>query len=203
LHSDVAPLVCDTSDAASVDIAARALEALDVSILVNNAGIGGPVSPLVDIDPEAWDAVFAVNVRGVYLMCRALLPGMIARGSGDVINLASVLGKRPMAARTAYAASKAAVIALTASLAFEVGPHGVRLNTLSPGPVDGQRMERNFRLESERRNIPYEQAQQEYVSRAAAQRMVTEAEVAAAAVAMLGMTGLNGADVDLSAGMVA
>jgi NAD(P)-dependent dehydrogenase (short-subunit alcohol dehydrogenase family) len=79
--------------------------------------------------------VFAVNVRGVYLMCRAFLPPMMARSSGDVINLASVSGKRPLARRTPYTASKMAVIGLTATLAWEVGPSGVSVNSLSPGPV--------------------------------------------------------------------
>ena len=121
-----------------------------VSILVNNAGIAGPVASLREIEPDAWDEVFAVNVRGVFLMCRAFLPAMVRRGTGDVINIASVSGKRPLARRTPYTASKMAVIGLTATLAHEVGPLGVNVNTLSPGPVRGPRMARNFALEAER-----------------------------------------------------
>ena len=96
-----------------------------------------------------------------------------------------------------------AVIGLTSTLAFEVGPSGVNVNSLSPGPVDGPRMDRNFRLEAERTGRSYEAAMETFVSRAALGRMVTEAEVGAAVVAMLAMPGLCGADVDLSAGMVA
>ncbi|MDI5982485.1 SDR family NAD(P)-dependent oxidoreductase [Amycolatopsis magusensis] len=172
-------------------------------MLVNNAGVPGPVRNLVDVEPGEWDEVFAVNVRGTYLMCRAFLPPMVAAGRGDVINVASVSGKRPLAARTPYCASKMAVLGLTTTLAAEVGPHGVMVNSLSPGPVDGPRMERNFRLEAERSGISSEQAEQAFVSRAALGRMVTEAEVGAALVAMLGMPGLCAADIDLSAGMVA
>ena len=195
--------VCDVADESSVAELASALAETEVSVLVNNAGIAGPVAPLVEIDVAAWDEVFAVNVRGVFLMCRAFLPAMVGRGSGDVVNLASVTGKRPLTRRTPYAASKLAVIGLTSTLAFEVGPSGVRVNSLSPGPVQGERMDRNFRLEAERTGSSYAEAQQAYVSRSALQRMVTEEEVGAAVVAMLAMPGMTGADVDLSAGMIA
>jgi len=147
--------------------------------------------------------VFAVNVRGTFLMCRAFLPDMVARGAGDVINVASVSGKRPLAHRTPYTASKMAVLGLTTSLAFEVGPAGVAVNSLSPGPVAGDRMARNFRLEAERSGTSVESAEAAFVSRAALGRMVTASEVGAAVVAMLHMPGMCGADVDLSAGMVA
>lgn len=194
---------CDVSEADSVARLAADLADAEVSILVNNAGIPGPVAPLTDIAVADWDEVFAVNVRGTYLMCRAFLPGMIARRAGDVINVASVSGKRPLAGRTPYCASKMAVLGLTSTLAFEVGPAGVNVNCLSPGPVDGERMARNFRLEAARTATSYEQARQAFVSRSALGRMVTEGEVGAAVVAMLAMPGLCGADIDLSAGMVA
>lgn len=193
---------CDTSDPGDVDRLRAGLADEEISVLVNNAGVAGPVAPLVEVDPVAWDDVFAVNVRGVFLMCRAFLPAMIARRSGHVINLASVSGKRPLEGRTPYAASKMAVIGLTTTLAHEVGPYGVMVNSLSPGPVSGARMDRNFRLEAERLGVSYEEAERSFVSRSALRRMVTEEEVGAAAVAMLGMPGLTAADIDLSAGMV-
>ena len=196
-------VVCDTSSADSVAALESALQDEEVSILINNAGVAGPVADLIDIDPEEWDAVFATNVRGVYLVSRALLPRMIERGSGDVINLASVSGKRPLTRRTPYVASKMAVIGLTATLAWEVGPSGVTVNSLSPGPVEGERMARNFSLEAQATGTTVDAARNAFVSRAALQRMVTEAEVGEAVVAMLRMPGLCGADVDLSAGMIA
>jgi NAD(P)-dependent dehydrogenase (short-subunit alcohol dehydrogenase family) len=142
--------VVDTAAEASVAALAAELAAEEISILVNNVGVAGPVAPLTEVTLSQWDDVFAVNVRGVFLMCRAFLPAMVARGTGDVINLASVTGKRPLARRTPYAASKLAVIGLTTTLAHEVGPHGVSVNSLSPGPVEGPRMRRNFTLEAER-----------------------------------------------------
>jgi NAD(P)-dependent dehydrogenase (short-subunit alcohol dehydrogenase family) len=194
---------CDVSSPAGVaDLAVR-LRDEEVSVLVNNAGIPGPVAPLTEIEPDDWDEVFAVNVRGPYLMCRAFLPAMVERGDGDVINLASVSGKRPLTRRTPYCASKMAVIGLTSTLAFEVGGSGVRVNSLSPGPVEGERMTRNFTLEAERTQTSYDQARDAFVLRSALGRMVTEDEVGRAVVAMLAMPGMSGADIDLSAGMVA
>ena len=196
-------LVCDVSDPASVESLRSQLGDTEVSILVNNAGVPGPVAPLTDISVEEWDDVFDVNVRGTFLLCKAFLPAMTARGAGDVINVASVSGKRPLANRTPYCASKMAVIGLTSTLAFEVGPAGVSVNTLSPGPVEGPRMARNFRLEAERSGGSIADAETAFVSRAALGRMVTEEEVGRAVLAMLDMPGLCGADVDLSAGMIA
>lgn len=193
----------DASSEESVAALSATLSGEKVSILVNNAGIAGPVAPLTDIAVADWDEVFAVNVRGVFLMCRAFLPQMISRGSGDVINIASVSGKRPLARRTPYTASKMAVIGLSTTLAHEVGSFGVVVNTLSPGPVTGPRMTRNFAREAELTGTTPGEAEAEFVSRSALRRMVTEHEVGAAVLAMLAMPGLCGADIDLSAGMAA
>ena len=194
---------CDVADESAVERLRTELAEEEISVLVNNAGVPGPVAPLTEISVDDWDAVFDVNVRGTFLLCRAFLPAMVARGAGDVVNLASVSGKRPLANRTPYCASKMAVLGLTSTLAFEVGPAGVSVNSLSPGPVLGPRMERNLRLEAQRRGVPVEVAEEAFVSRAALGRMVTEEEVGRAVLAMLAMPGMCGADVDLSAGMVA
>lgn len=128
---------------------------------------------------------------------------MIERRDGDIVNLASVSDKGPLARRTPYCASKMAVIGMTNTLALEVGPYGIRVNSLSPGPVEGERMSRNFRLEAERTSTTVDEARAAFVNRSALGRMVTEDEVGQAVLAMLAMPGMSGADVDLSAGMVA
>ncbi len=193
----------DVSATESVDALRESLHGEDVDLLVNNAGNGGPVRPITDIAPAEWDEVFGANVRSVYLMCRAFLPAMYQRGGGDVINVASVTGKRPLPRRTPYAASKMAVLGLTRTLAFEAGPRGVRVNSLSPGPCRGERMTRNFTAEAAATGTSYAAAEEAFVSRAALHRLVEEDEVARAALAMLRMPGLCGADIDLSAGMIA
>jgi NAD(P)-dependent dehydrogenase (short-subunit alcohol dehydrogenase family) len=194
---------CDVASAESVDALRDALAGEGVDVLVNNAGIGGPVKPITDISPAEWDEVFSANVRSVYLMCRAFLPAMYRRGDGDVINIASVTGKRPLTRRTPYAASKMAVLGLTRTLAFEAGPLGVRVNSLSPGPCRGMRMTRNFTAEAAASGTSYAAAEEAFVSRAALHRLVEEDEVGLAVLAMLRMPGLCGADIDLSAGMIA
>ena len=200
---DVRVATVDVADEQSVDRLASSLADEDISILVNNAGVPGPVAPLVDVALADWNAVFAVNVGGMFLMCRAFLPPMISRGTGDIINVASVSGKRPLARRTPYCASKMAVLGLTTTLAAEVGPLGITVNSLSPGPVDGPRMDRNFALDAERTGRTAEQARAEFAGRALLGRLLEEDEVGFAVVAMLQMPGLHAADIDLSAGMVA
>ena len=200
---DVRVATVDVADEQSVDRLASSLADEDISILVNNAGVPGPVAPLVDVALADWNAVFAVNVGGMFLMCRAFLPPMISRGTGDIINVASVSGKRPLARRTPYCASKMAVLGLTTTLAAEVGPLGITVNSLSPGPVDGPRMDRNFALDAERTGRTAQEARAEFAGRALLGRLLEEDEVGFAVVAMLQMPGLHAADIDLSAGMVA
>jgi len=201
-HESTRVCVADVAEPESVSGLVAELADEQVTVLVNNAGIGGPVRPITEIEPGEWDEVFATNVRSVYLMSRAFLPGMVAAGGGDIVNLASVSGKRPLVRRTPYTASKMAVIGLTRTLAAEVGEFGIRVNTLSPGYVRGPRMVRNFRLQSEATGVPVAEIEESVVSRTALHRMVTEDEVGAALVALLSMTALSGADIDLSAGMV-
>ncbi|MBA2476699.1 MAG: SDR family oxidoreductase [Actinobacteria bacterium] len=104
--------------------------------LVNCAGLWAPL-PYEEIDEKAWIATLAGNLGTAFAACRAVLPGMVERGSGSVVNFASTAGEYGSISPAAhYAAAKGGVIALTKSLAREVSPHGVRVNALSPGPID-------------------------------------------------------------------
>jgi NAD(P)-dependent dehydrogenase (short-subunit alcohol dehydrogenase family) len=194
---------CDVADPDSVAALAAELADEEISILVNNAGIAGPTAPLVEVDPADWDQVMAINVRGTFLMCRAFLPPMIERRAGDVINVASVSGKRPLLDRTPYCASKTAVIGITTTLAAEVGPYGIHVNTLSPGYVRSGRMDAVFARAAAKDGRSVADVEAEFVGRTALHRMVEPGEVGQAVVAMLGIPGLTGADIDLSAGMIA
>ncbi len=106
-----------------------------IDILCNNAGIGTTKS-IIEVEPEEWDRVFAVNVRGVYLCSRAVLPRMLERRDGIIINIASVLGLVGVPKRAAYCASKGAVISLTKQVATEFADQGIRCNCICPGTVD-------------------------------------------------------------------
>ncbi len=183
----------------------RTLEAFGrVDILVNNSGVGGPSAPLWEIHPRDWEETFAVNVRGVYLCCRAFLPAMIARGSGVIINIGSMTGKRPLVNRTPYAASKLALVGLTRTLAWEVGPYGIRVNVISPGPVEGERIEWVVRRLAEARGVSVDEARRSLTEASPLGRFVLADEVARAAVFLASDLGsaITGEDLNVSAGIV-
>jgi len=100
--------------------------------LVNNAGLT-QVGPFLEIDSAEWDAVIATDLSGAFHTCRAVLPSMVARGSGSIVNVASRLGQIGVAETAAYSAAKAGLIGLTRSLAREFGPKGIRVNAIAPG----------------------------------------------------------------------
>ena len=124
----------DMSDPDAIDrVAARAQEAFGgTDVLVNNAAVY-PLGPWHEMDAAQWDAVFATNTRGYYLMTRAVRPQMLARGGGSVVNVASVTFFTGNALLAAYVASKGAVIGFTRALAREAGPDGIRANAVAPG----------------------------------------------------------------------
>ena len=128
----VAGVQADVSDPEAVK---RLTDGLHVDVLVNNAGIARQ-KLLCEITPEEWDRMFAVNVRGMYLCARAVLPNMIRRQNGKIINLSSIWGITGASCEAAYSASKAAVIGLTRALAKEVGPSGIQVNCVAPGVID-------------------------------------------------------------------
>ena len=127
---ELKPIVeIDVSDAAAVN----AVEGIDeIDIVVQCAAIAGPVAPLTDTSPDDWDRAMVVNVSGVVNVMRATLPGMVERGWGRVVNVASIAGKEGNAHQSAYSASKGAVIALTKSVAKELATTGVLINAVAP-----------------------------------------------------------------------
>lgn len=136
LGRTAASAVGDVAVAASARAAITALEAGGgpFDILINNAGIAR-VGSLLSISEEDWRQTFAVNVDGIFNVSRSVVPGMVQRRRGAVVNLASWLGRRGNPIFAAYAASKFAVIGITQSLAPEVAPFGVRVNAVCPGII--------------------------------------------------------------------
>jgi len=106
-----------------------------VAVLCNVAGIG-VAAPLLTTSTEDWDRVFAVNVSAIFHACKAVLPGMLARGEGIIVNIASVAGVVAVRERAAYTASKSAVLGLTRSIAADYAAQGIRCNAICPGTVE-------------------------------------------------------------------
>ena len=170
---------CDVRDDASVQAAAAA--AGDVDVLLNAAGIVHHGTAL-DVTDEQWDLAFDLNVRGMHRCIRAVLPGMIARGRGSIVNIASVASSIKGAPnRYLYGATKAAVIGLTKALAADVVAKGVRANAICPGTVQSPSLEGRIAAQAD----PVA-ARAAFLARQPTGRFGTPEEVAALAVHLAG-----------------
>ena len=139
------PLVCPMNllDVATIDSAVKI--SLDkfghIDVLVNNSGITGKSAPLWELDESGWDEAIDTNLKGPFLVSKAVIPSMISRKKGSIIFIGSVTGKRPLANRSVYAASKLGLVGMMRTLALELGKEGVRVNLISPGFVAGPRLD--------------------------------------------------------------
>ena len=133
-RGQVHPVEVDVTDANAVTAALAATEAAlgGIDVLVNNAGISGPNMPTWEYPLEDWRRVMAIDLDGVFHCCRAVLPGMIARNYGRVVNVASIAGKEGNPNAPAYSAAKGGVIALTKSLGKELAGYDIAVNCVTP-----------------------------------------------------------------------
>lgn len=149
-HVDIA------SEEAVNAMAAEVLaEAGRVDNLVNNSGIIGATGHIDEFSYAEWNQSVAVNLNGVYLMCRAVLPGLKQRG-GNIVNIASVAAKRPMKCRSPYSTTKAALIGLTRCLATDLGEWNIRVNAICPGRVDGPRIQHSMKHAAQLAGVSFE-----------------------------------------------
>ena len=133
---------CDVTDAADCEQLAKQAAALGdgVDILVNVAGGSGPIGKTGwDTTPAEFDQIIELNMKGCFNTMRAVLPGMIAKKSGKIVNVGGTFGLRGRAGRMAYSASKWGLRGITKSFALEAGPYGINVNNVAPGMVDGPR----------------------------------------------------------------
>ena len=152
-----------------------------VDILVNAAGITGPIeTPVSEIAVEDFDEVLAVNVRGTFLPIKHVLPTMLAQRYGKIVNVSGTSGLRGYKHRAAYSASKWAIRVLTRTVALEAGPYNVNVNAVHPGIVGGERMAKLCREKARRRGAGWtpERVYQEYVDEMALRRVTTAQDVA-------------------------
>lgn len=173
-----------------------------IDILVNNAGIAGPTALAVHTARAQWDDVLAVNLTGPFLCSKAVLPDMMARRSGKIINISSMGGKIGYALRSPYAASKWGLIGLTVTLAKELGEYNIQVNAVCPGPIEGQRMQRIIQQRALELGQSAEDVERDYVKASALRRMVQPRDVAAAVafLASADADNITGQAIDVSAG---
>lgn len=163
-----------------------------IDILVNGAGITGPVeTPVWEIDAEAWDEVLRINVRGTFLPIKHVAPTMIAQRYGKIVNISGTSGLRGYRNRAAYSSSKWALRGLTRTVALEVGPYNVNVNALHPGIVAGERMDRLCRDKARKRGWTPEQVYEEYVQEMALRRVTTARDIAGAVVFLVSEASRN------------
>jgi len=174
-----------------------------IDILVNNSGIEGPTKTVAEMDLEGWNETLAINLNGAMLCSRNVLDkSMIPRKSGVIINMASAAGRKGRGLRSAYVATKFAIIGLTQTLAIEAGKYGIRVNAIAPGAVEGERLENVFKKAAESFGIPYEDVVARSNSMAALGRMVKPEEVADLVVFLASnkSSGITGQTINIDAG---
>lgn len=174
----------DVSDPGQVDRmfreVAEVLGGLDV--LVNNAGIGGPVSRVEEISVADLERIMAVNVISMFNCARHAVPMLRAAGGGSIVNISSVAGRVGYPMRSGYSTSKWAVVGFTKCLAAELGPDNIRVNSILPGVVEGERHTKLYKAKAESLGITFEEAEERFFSQVSLRRNVTPRDIAAATV---------------------
>jgi NAD(P)-dependent dehydrogenase (short-subunit alcohol dehydrogenase family) len=200
----VSSLGCDVTNPEQVEAMIRRSdeELGGIDILVNNAGVI-TMDKITDVSPEDWDFVMDVNAKGVFLCVRSVIPGMLERGGGQIVSVASQAGKRGYKLFAHYCASKAAVILLTKGVALEVAPT-IRVNCVCPGIVNTEMMDREYVWEEEMTGESQESIRERWMSGIPMQRF-QEPEHVARVVQFLASDAaseMTGQAINITGGMV-
>jgi len=190
-HPDWGTSVCDVSSEAQVaqlfEDVSNEMGGLDV--LVNNAGIAGPTGNIENLSSDDWHQTVDVNLNGQFYCARLAVPLLKQSDNASMICLSSVAGRLGYAYRTPYAVTKWAIIGLIKSLAIELGPHGIRVDALLPGIVEGPRIEQVIAARAETVGVTHEEMKQEYIDKVSLRKMVTAQDVANQAVSLCSSLG--------------
>ena len=176
VHTKVADVSSEQSVAALFQDLDAKLGGLDV--MINNAGIAGPTGMVEDLNLADWNKTLAINITGQFLCARLAVPRLKKAQHASMINLSSAAGHLGFPGRSAYAASKWGVVGFTKSLALELGPYGIRVNTILPGAVDGPRIRAVIEAKAKTLGAPVEEVAKIYETQAAMGSMVTVVDIA-------------------------
>jgi NAD(P)-dependent dehydrogenase (short-subunit alcohol dehydrogenase family) len=179
-HPRIAGRVADVADEHAVGelIAAVTAELGGLDVLVSNAGVAGPAAPVEEMDLEGWRRTLDVNLTGTFLCVRAAVPHLKASGGGSIAVMSSNAGTMGLPFRAPYVATKWGLIGLVKTLAMELGPHGIRVNAICPGDVEGERIRRVIAHEAQNRGVTPEAVQAERVEAVSLRTMVSAEDVA-------------------------
>lgn len=186
-------LRADVAEEGDVDrlfeAAASAFGGLDA--LINNAGIAGPTGGIEEIDPAEWRRCIDVCLTGQFLCARRAVPLLKAAGSGSIVNMSSAAGRHGYPFRTPYSSAKFGVVGFTQSLAKELGPHGIRVNAILPGIIEGLRIENVISARAGQFGISHEEMTQRYLQNVSLRRMTSPYDVATMVAFLLSQAGVN------------
>jgi meso-butanediol dehydrogenase / (S,S)-butanediol dehydrogenase / diacetyl reductase len=192
-----------TEDTAVDSVVAAVVRDLGpVDILINNAGITGPTLPVHQVPTTDWDRTLAINLRTPFVLSRAVVPMMIERRTGTIINISSIAGKMAYPLRTPYASSKWGLIGLTLTMAQELGPHNIRVNAICPGPTRTEMIDSVIRARAAAAGMDVAAMSEEYTRATALKRMVQPEEVANLVLFLCSpeADAITGQAIDISAG---
>jgi NAD(P)-dependent dehydrogenase (short-subunit alcohol dehydrogenase family) len=166
-----------------------ALGGLDA--LINNAGIAGPTGAVEEIDPADWRRCIDIDLTGQFLCARRAVPMIKAAGGGSIVSMSSAAGRFGYAYRTPYSAAKFGIIGFTQSLAKELGPHGIRVNAILPGIIEGPRMDKVIEDRAKQVGVSKQEMTERYLANISMRRMTSPYDVASMVAFLLSDAGRN------------
>jgi len=162
-----------------------------LDLLVNNAGIAGPTAAVEDISTEAWQATVDVNMTGHFFALREAVPLLKQGQDGAIVMLSSVAGRLGFAHRLPYAATKWAVVGMAKSMAIELGSHGIRVNAILPGIVEGPRINRVIQARADKLGLGFDEVKTRNLEKTSLKRMVTADDIANMVLFLISPLGRN------------
>ena len=153
-----------------------------IDILINSAGLRGPLVPVQEITEQEWDSVLAVNLKAVFLCCRAVLKVMIKQKSGSIVSISGTAGKEGMALRGSLCAAKWGLLGLTQTIAKEAGPFGIRANVICPGGVDEPDLRTMYAERAKGLGMAFQELEKSVLEQTPLRKYASHAEIAQAAL---------------------